>query len=65
MLIKDTKKQRFLRENNVTFITIEEINEDIKLNEKRRKLGLPPTYQHHIDKFSFKHNFNKDTRYFD
>jgi hypothetical protein len=26
------------------FITIQDINRDKKINEKRKKLGLPPTY---------------------
>ena len=45
------------------YITIQDINRDKKINEKRKKLGLPPTYQRHIDKFSFSHNFNKSMRY--
>ena len=45
------------------YITIQDINRDKKINERRKKLGLPPTYQRHIDKFSFSHNLNKSMRY--
>lgn len=62
-LVKDTRKQRNMDRLGMPYITIQDINRDKKINEKRKKLGLPPTYQRHIDKFSFSHNFNKSIRY--